>query len=687
MSTADVRAKARAYLRDFVTDGVAPSGKNEPSKAQGIEAFDQIAAELDRIEGFAAAGVNWTPNVIRVRSTGNVAIASALENGDTLNGVTLATGDHVFLGSQTAPAENGIYTVVASGAASRATFADSAAELAGIAFTIRSGTTGAGEGWTLNLDAAAITVGTTALNFSPLPAAPDFAARTTALEMTTGNVNPDPFLQRLPYRGSVGPFAAVGFGTAVGKDAASPFGGGSITSVSDLIRPNVPLSDLPFRVGDVISVRPYLVCAAGGGSVTLEFYDSTGTIIGGGPAAFYASAAGVNTAKLSATIPTGTVAIRLGSSGVAAVLYGLSMGYGTATPGFQRAGQPAAPEVPSAIPQDGIVVLMGDSIIANTVDVVPEPDVYIDTEVQRLLQRRTVRAAVGGTTWAVRADAATSASAQAFSDLSITKLVDAIVSGTWTAQDAAVTTLGGANNSSAAVAALKAVDWTKVRVVLIAAGTNDYGAIRHPIDPNNPDLANGNPIGVVGDTDTTKVHGAVRNAIRKLRQAYPHLQIIISTPTYRDRLGITAYGTASISGTTMTVALTADPGFAVGLDLYCSGLAGRTKITALGTGTGSNGTYTIDRSQTLSSRLIYAASNLPGGTTANYLGLTLKDYVDAIRAAADDLLAPVLDAWREIGVNGDNVYEDSEDGLHPAPLTGLYRRANYWARGIARLAR
>lgn len=144
------------------------------------EIVTTVAADIAEIEALAASGIRWTTNRIRVRSTGNVNLANGLENGDTLNGVTLATGDHVFLGSQTAPAENGIYTVVASGPASRATFADSAAELANIGFVIQEGTVGIGERWTLPLAAADITVGSTALNFAPHGIEPGYAAELEA---------------------------------------------------------------------------------------------------------------------------------------------------------------------------------------------------------------------------------------------------------------------------------------------------------------------------------------------------------------------------------------------------------------------------------------------------------------------------------------------------------------------------
>lgn len=184
----DVRTSANAAFRDYVTSGVPASGDHEPVKSAIRATFGVVEDKIDAaraVADAAASGLNWT-DPVRVRSTANVGIASALENGDTLNGVTLATGDRVFLGSQTAPAENGIYVVSASGAASRATDADTAAELARIAFMVREGDTGAGERWTLPLAAAAITLGVTALNFVQIGVEVDIAADVAALEAQVG---------------------------------------------------------------------------------------------------------------------------------------------------------------------------------------------------------------------------------------------------------------------------------------------------------------------------------------------------------------------------------------------------------------------------------------------------------------------------------------------------------------------
>lgn len=80
---------------------------------------------------------------VHVASTANVTIASELENGDTLDGITLVTGDLVLLKDQSNSAENGIYVVAASGAASRDDLYDTYDEHPGALIHVEEGTTNA----------------------------------------------------------------------------------------------------------------------------------------------------------------------------------------------------------------------------------------------------------------------------------------------------------------------------------------------------------------------------------------------------------------------------------------------------------------------------------------------------------------------------------------------------------------
>lgn len=84
---------------------------------------------------------------VRVAATTNVAIATALENGDTVDGVALATGDLVLLTGQTAPAENGVYVVSASSAASRDGSFAAYNDMPGAYFSVMEGTAKADTLW------------------------------------------------------------------------------------------------------------------------------------------------------------------------------------------------------------------------------------------------------------------------------------------------------------------------------------------------------------------------------------------------------------------------------------------------------------------------------------------------------------------------------------------------------------
>ena len=104
----------------------------------------------------------------------NVAIATALENGDTAGGVTLATGDRLLLNGQTNGAENGIYVVQASGQALRATDFDTATEVDSGDFIFVSAGTYANTGWVQTLKPA--TIGTDPISFTQFSGAGTFTA-------------------------------------------------------------------------------------------------------------------------------------------------------------------------------------------------------------------------------------------------------------------------------------------------------------------------------------------------------------------------------------------------------------------------------------------------------------------------------------------------------------------------------
>ena len=110
-------------------------------------------------------GIDWKASV-RAATTASITLASDLENGDVLDGVTLATGDRVLVKDQSTGSENGIYVVKVSGAPDRSTDADAGAEVtANFAVFVEQGTVNADSGFTLTNNGS-VTVGTTALVFT-----------------------------------------------------------------------------------------------------------------------------------------------------------------------------------------------------------------------------------------------------------------------------------------------------------------------------------------------------------------------------------------------------------------------------------------------------------------------------------------------------------------------------------------
>ena len=112
----------------------------------------------------AAQGIDWKASV-RAATDGNRDLLE-MENGEVVDGVTLATGDRVLVKNQTDATANGIYVVQASGAPVRSSDADSGTEVtANFAVFVEEGTVNADSGWTLTNNGT-VTVGTTALVFT-----------------------------------------------------------------------------------------------------------------------------------------------------------------------------------------------------------------------------------------------------------------------------------------------------------------------------------------------------------------------------------------------------------------------------------------------------------------------------------------------------------------------------------------
>jgi hypothetical protein len=180
---------------------------------------------------------------VRVATTASGTLASAFDNASTVDGVTLATGDRIFLKNQSTASENGIYTVNASGAPTRATDFDASSEVSGGTFTfVEEGTTNADSGWVVTNNGD-VTVGTTGLTFAQFSGAGQLTAGTgmtktgNTLDVVAGNgitANANSIQINTTWAGqsAITTLGTIASGTWQGDTVGVDYGGTGISSFS-----------------------------------------------------------------------------------------------------------------------------------------------------------------------------------------------------------------------------------------------------------------------------------------------------------------------------------------------------------------------------------------------------------------------------------------------------------------------
>ncbi len=125
---------------------------------------DADAANKGYVDG-VAQGLDVKDSVVAT-TTANGTLSTAFANGQSIDGVTLQTGDRILLKNQTTASQNGIYNVNASGAPSRATDMGTGSNAAGAFVFVEQGTVNAENGFTCTSDTGSAVVGTNNLTFA-----------------------------------------------------------------------------------------------------------------------------------------------------------------------------------------------------------------------------------------------------------------------------------------------------------------------------------------------------------------------------------------------------------------------------------------------------------------------------------------------------------------------------------------
>ena len=105
---------------------------------------------------------------VKVATSTAGTLATSFANGQTVDGIVLATNDRILIKNQASQAENGIYVVNASGAPTRATDMDAWTEVPGAFVAVEEGTTNVDTIWLCTSNQGG-TLGSTAITFQQIP--------------------------------------------------------------------------------------------------------------------------------------------------------------------------------------------------------------------------------------------------------------------------------------------------------------------------------------------------------------------------------------------------------------------------------------------------------------------------------------------------------------------------------------
>jgi len=181
---ADIPSIAHTKISDFdagvrtnrLDQMAAPTG-SVSANSQKITNLADPTADADAANKGYVDGVAQGLDIkdsCTAATTGNITIATALNNGDTLDGVTLSTNDRVLVKDQSTASENGIYVVGSSPA--RAADLAAGSDAAGMFTFIEQGTVNADNGFVCVSNKGSAVTGTNNLSYAQFSGAGQITA-------------------------------------------------------------------------------------------------------------------------------------------------------------------------------------------------------------------------------------------------------------------------------------------------------------------------------------------------------------------------------------------------------------------------------------------------------------------------------------------------------------------------------
>ena len=174
LASDDIPSLAHTKISDFdagvrtnrLDQMTAPTGSVSLNSQTITNLADPVNTQDAATRGFVEAtsqGLDVKDSCVAA-TTGNITISTALNNGDTLDGVSLSTNDRVLVKDQSTSSENGIYVVGSSPA--RAVDLAAGSDAAGMFTFIEQGTVNADNGFVCTSNKGSAVVGTNNLTFA-----------------------------------------------------------------------------------------------------------------------------------------------------------------------------------------------------------------------------------------------------------------------------------------------------------------------------------------------------------------------------------------------------------------------------------------------------------------------------------------------------------------------------------------
>ena len=184
MVAADVPSLQHTKISDFDT-GVRTNRLDQMAAPTGSvslnsQTITNLADPVNSSDAATKSFVEATSQGLDVKdscvaaTTANITISTALNNGDTLDGVTLSTNDRVLVKNQSTASENGIYVVGSSPA--RADDLAAGADAAGFFTFVEQGTVNADNGFVCTSNKGSAVVGTNNLTIAQFSGAGQITA-------------------------------------------------------------------------------------------------------------------------------------------------------------------------------------------------------------------------------------------------------------------------------------------------------------------------------------------------------------------------------------------------------------------------------------------------------------------------------------------------------------------------------